>query len=195
MLSQMIELASKSHAGQKRKYTGLDYLFHLFEVTKKVSEYGFRINESSGHFAEYSDNLLTAAMGHDLIEDTSVSYEDIKSQFGEEVANVILECTNQDGQDKWEYLCSFKNKSIESCIIKIADRYCNIMDFYTFDKKYAAKYALRSVALCYYVLSKKMKKKMKSKILKDIEQIGHIISTRYDLEDFKTLDALKEAIK
>ncbi len=38
----------------------------------------------------------------------------------------------------------FNNKSIEALVIKMVDRYCNIMDFKINDKIYAGKYALKA---------------------------------------------------
>lgn len=60
-LEQVKELATKLHGNQKRKYTGEPYVNHTFRVADIVKEHGG------------SDNMVYAAVLHDVIEDTPMT--------------------------------------------------------------------------------------------------------------------------
>lgn len=52
-------------------------LFHSFKVAYKLYQYG------------YGEEIVIAGALHDLIEDTSVTKEDIKNDFEESIANIV----------------------------------------------------------------------------------------------------------
>ena len=66
--------------GQKRKYTGEPYHLHCVAVAEMVRAYA----------PEADAAMIRAALLHDVIEDTHVSYEDLVDDFGEEVAALVL---------------------------------------------------------------------------------------------------------
>lgn len=57
------DLATQLHGDQKRKYTGDDYVTHTFRVADIVKENGG------------DDNMVMAAILHDVLEDTTTSEE------------------------------------------------------------------------------------------------------------------------
>jgi (p)ppGpp synthase/HD superfamily hydrolase len=146
----MIYYAVRKHSGQFRKgakdqpWKKIPYVTHCLEVMKVCSE-----------FAISDEKVLVAAVGHDLIEDCKdVTKKELKSLFGKKVCKYILECTREEGDDankkeKLEFLRSFSDTSAQSIAIKIADRYCNVMDYYNASgkSKYAATYALQAYPL------------------------------------------------
>jgi (p)ppGpp synthase/HD superfamily hydrolase len=71
--------ATAAHAavGQKRKYTGEDYIVHPLAVMELVRS------------VPHDDNMLAAALMHDVIEDTQVTIELIRSEFGDDVAELV----------------------------------------------------------------------------------------------------------
>jgi len=71
--------ATAAHAavGQKRKYTGEDYIVHPYEVAGIV------------RLAGGTDAQIAAAYLHDVVEDTGVTSEQIASMFGTEVAELV----------------------------------------------------------------------------------------------------------
>jgi len=75
--------ATQAHTGQKRKYTGDDYIVHPIAVAKLVAEKGG------------SENQIMAALLHDTIEDCDTTYGDVVRAFGKEVANLVLELTDE----------------------------------------------------------------------------------------------------
>jgi hypothetical protein len=71
--------------------------------------------------------MMTAAVLHDVLEESSVTTRQLEKEYGVEVAHLVTELTHapQDG-DKYEYLKRFSAASIPALVIKLADRYCNI---------------------------------------------------------------------
>src|SRR5437773_11869129 len=45
-------------------------------------------------------NLICAAILHDLIEDTDVTYEDLKKEFNKDIADLVNEVTKEKPEDK-----------------------------------------------------------------------------------------------
>lgn len=101
-------------------------LFHSFKVAYKLYQYG------------YSEDVVIAAILHDLLEDTSVTKEDIKNNFGESIANIVSAVSfDSDIKDKLEQArVMFQNcidYGIEAVILKCADLIDNI-DYVSFVK-------------------------------------------------------------
>jgi len=68
--------ALNAHRNQKR-FSGEPFITHPLEVTKLLAEVGF------------DAVMIAAALLHDTVEDTGISLQEIKSRFGEEVANLV----------------------------------------------------------------------------------------------------------
>ena len=83
--------AEQAHDGQRRK-SGEPYVTHPLAVASVLAEM---------HMDHQS---LMAAMLHDVIEDTEITYEGIRSQFGEAVADIV------DGVSKLTHL-EFETKA------------------------------------------------------------------------------------
>ena len=71
--------ATAAHAacGQLRKYTYEPYIVHPAEVVSIVST------------VDHTDAMLAAAWLHDVVEDTGVTLETVRAEFGEEVADLV----------------------------------------------------------------------------------------------------------
>ena len=80
-LQQAILLAGMAHKGQLRKGTALDYLVHPMEVLEILSSMHADIN------------LRIAGVLHDTLEDTKLSAIQIREQFGDDVADLVDEQT------------------------------------------------------------------------------------------------------
>jgi guanosine-3',5'-bis(diphosphate) 3'-pyrophosphohydrolase len=70
------ELAKKAHEGQKRK-SGSDYIQHSLETALTIAKVGMR------------SKTVAAGLLHDVPEDTSVTLEEIRAQFGDEIATLV----------------------------------------------------------------------------------------------------------
>jgi (p)ppGpp synthase/HD superfamily hydrolase len=77
LVEKALEFATIAHEGQVRKYTGEPYINHPIEVAKIV------------YSVLHTKAMLCAALLHDVIEDCSVTYDEVVEQFGEEVALLV----------------------------------------------------------------------------------------------------------
>jgi guanosine-3',5'-bis(diphosphate) 3'-pyrophosphohydrolase len=81
-----LEFATKAHGSQKTPF-GYPYIFHVVSVASIVLEACIKENVTSVNEA------TSAALLHDTIEDTPTTYEELKREFGEEIANAVLALT------------------------------------------------------------------------------------------------------
>lgn len=70
-------------------------------------------------------DLIATALLHDILEDTNVTYEQLKWGFNERIANLVLELTHEGTDDNYGYYFP-RLKSKEAIMIKLADRLSNI---------------------------------------------------------------------
>ena len=107
----MIEKA-KEFARQKFETAGLKN--HYLEVCEILQ------NE----FGVEDENILTAAILHDTLEDTETTYEEIETEFSKEVADYVKEVShpkNYNQEQKEEYYRNLKDISAGAKMIKLAD--------------------------------------------------------------------------
>ena len=127
-IDEAIKLATAAHEGQFRK-SGDPYITHPLAVMKIVEAWGM------------DEDTIIAAVLHDTVEDTSVNLQDIKDQFGEQVAFLVDGVTKLGNarsgmRDLDTYLPSTKDNllrllvatgaDIRVLIIKLADRLHNL---------------------------------------------------------------------
>ena len=75
--ARVFATAAHSAVAQLRKYTGEPYIVHPAEVVRIVST------------VAHTDAMLAAAWLHDVVEDTGVTNEVIRAEFGDEVAELV----------------------------------------------------------------------------------------------------------
>ncbi|TKD69189.1 HD domain-containing protein [Pseudalkalibacillus hwajinpoensis] len=90
IIERAIELAATAHDRQYRKKSSLPYLSHPVTV-------GFYLLESGS-----TEEVVAAGILHDVIEDTALTFANLKDEFGEVVANLVLECSEPDKSLEWE---------------------------------------------------------------------------------------------
>jgi (p)ppGpp synthase/HD superfamily hydrolase len=89
------------------------FLTHIIPVVKILT-----------HVTEEHD-ILAAAYLHDTLEDTNTTYEELLSEFGARIANMVMEVTHEGKADnKGFYFPRLQTK--EGIMIKFADRLSNI---------------------------------------------------------------------
>ena len=76
-LDEAILFATKAHEGQVRKLSHAPYIIHPLETMIIVSEFTL------------AEDVLCAAVLHDVIEDTSVTIEEVEERFGKRVAELV----------------------------------------------------------------------------------------------------------
>ena len=123
---RMYRFAKQKHdaTGAIRKHSGDPYWVHPEGVAKIAAAYGG------------TDIEIQAAMAHDTLEDTNCSYDELEEMFGDEVASIVREITNDteevDRLGKEQYInLELINLSHPALFVKLCDMYYNQMDFPT----------------------------------------------------------------
>lgn len=119
----MEELAKKYHATQFRNKKKTPYFEHLIGV-KSILTSVFEITKECEDEATMI-SMQDAAIGHDLVEDTTVSLNEIIAISGQRVLHLIEELTNPvDDAHTEEYMQQLGGASEEARIIK----YCDLLE-------------------------------------------------------------------
>ena len=150
--------ALKFHAGQKRE-SGNDYITHPLAVAYYLS------------LMHADANTISAALLHDVIEDTKATYEDVKAEFGDEIAFLVdgvTKLTHLNFNSKDEFLATNIRRIIVSIredarivIIKLVDRLHNMKTIEYKKSDRQKEIALQTleiyVPLAYYIGAYKIK--------------------------------------
>jgi (p)ppGpp synthase/HD superfamily hydrolase len=109
----------------------LPYEFHLRMVAQAVTDNKRNLEQMvDGDIESTIDSIILAAYGHDLIEDTRVSYNDVKEILGEEAADIIYAVSNEKGKNRKERANSKYYEGIRNTpyavFVKLCDRIANV---------------------------------------------------------------------
>jgi len=107
------EFAMTKHVGQLDD-EGKDYFeAHLLPVQKAVQIFTDDVE------------VIMASVLHDTIEDTDTTYDELKSEFGKRVADLVYEVTHEVREDTGGHYFP-RLKSQEAILIKLCDRASNV---------------------------------------------------------------------
>lgn len=84
VVENAIRVAAEAHKSQKRKSSGIPYIAHPMGVCLILVKAGF-----------HEESILAAAALHDVIEDTSLTFEDLEGTFSDEVLQYVREMTEE----------------------------------------------------------------------------------------------------
>lgn len=147
--------ACHAHRDQVRKYSGEPYIYHPIEVATILFE-SFPDNPPP-------DDVLSAALLHDVVEDCNVTFTELRREFGESVASIVMQLTDlittaQGNRESRKVLEADRLRW--SCpaaqTIKIADMISNTISIVANDKDFAVVYlsekrrALQSIAISWF---------------------------------------------
>lgn len=161
----------KGRKGIKGVSLRMPYIIHQLKVLERIYNWG--IDEDT----EDNRDVWKATLFHDTKEDTL--HHELEPLIGKNADNLVNELTFVGvSEDKNIYLQSFSTNKIESLVIKIADRLCNVEDFYVTDRVYAFKYYHKADVL--FDIFKQRYEEVKTRfgdsvaesIRRDIEYIG-----------------------
>jgi guanosine-3',5'-bis(diphosphate) 3'-pyrophosphohydrolase len=114
------EFALKAHTTQT--YGGIyPYYKHLEDVYNILTKFGFNEDRDL--------DILVASFLHDTIEDTNVSYTDLKKAFDENIAEIVYCMSDEMGRnrkEKKEKTYPKIRSNPKSVILKVADRIANV---------------------------------------------------------------------
>ena len=108
----------------------------------------FSLNENIDH-----EFLMKVAILHDTIEDTDVTYQDLKKEFGKKVADAVLSLSRNENIEYSlqipDCIERIKLQPKEVAIVKMADRLFNVRERYNlWTKEKQDKYKLEAQYIC-----------------------------------------------
>ncbi|MBO6168697.1 MAG: bifunctional (p)ppGpp synthetase/guanosine-3',5'-bis(diphosphate) 3'-pyrophosphohydrolase [Bacteroidales bacterium] len=124
LLDRAIIFAVKAHAGTERRGKGFPYIVHPMEAMEIVAT------------ITSDQELLAAAALHDTVEDTDVSVEDLRREFGDRVAalveaesDVFMEGVSEE--DSWRTrkqaaIDRLRNAPRDAKIVALGDKLSNM---------------------------------------------------------------------
>lgn len=113
-------LAAQAHQGQIFPGTDLPYIVHIAMVANEVLC-------ADRHEPIPRLSVATqAALLHDTLEDTPVTVDSLRMQFGNAVTDVVQALTKTKGTPLAGYLESICRQSTEAGIVKLCDRITNL---------------------------------------------------------------------
>ncbi len=122
-IEKAMAFARDAHKGQIRKNSNQPYIIHPIEVAEIIAEY--EINH---------EDLIIAALLHDVVEDTEHTLEEIQEEFGADVARYVRDVTDLDKSLSWKTRKKNKIKhiraaSFDSKLLSAADKISNMRAF------------------------------------------------------------------
>ena len=124
LLDRAIVFAVKAHAGTERRGKGYPYSVHLMEAVEIVAT------------MTPNQELLAAAALHDTIEDTNVTIDDIRTEFGDRIATLVAHETEERlegvrAEDSWHdrkqaTIKKLAKASRETKIVALGDKLSNM---------------------------------------------------------------------
>ncbi len=122
-LNKAYSFAVDAHQNQKRD-EGVPYIIHPVAVANILTD------------LKLDSATITTGLLHDTIEDTNVTYDTVKKEFGEEVANLVEGVTklsaledkasNNSKAENFRKLILATSKDIRVLLVKLADRLHNM---------------------------------------------------------------------
>jgi guanosine-3',5'-bis(diphosphate) 3'-pyrophosphohydrolase len=117
-----VAFAARAHQGQIRKDGKTPYASHVFRVCL-ILRHVFGFDDPA---------MLTAALLHDTIEDTTTDFDDLKSRYGEEVASWVASLTKdkrlEDDEREQHYRAALAAAPWQVKACKLADVCDNLLD-------------------------------------------------------------------
>ncbi|HSN58825.1 MAG TPA: HD domain-containing protein [Clostridiaceae bacterium] len=129
ILDEAMIFAVNAHSGYMRKGSNIPYILHPMEAAAIVAT------------MTDDEKVVAAAVLHDVVEDTSVTIEDIKAKFGDYIAELVASETEnkRESQSKEETWRLRKQETIEHLmystsrevkLLTLGDKLSNIRAIY-----------------------------------------------------------------
>ena len=120
LFDKAVKLAVEAHSGTERRCKGYPYIIHPMEAVAIVAT------------MTNDQEMLAAAILHDVVEDTDVTLEQIRDEFGDRVATLVQHETAPDDENlTWREKKSIQVERlaaapIDSKIVALGDKLSNM---------------------------------------------------------------------
>lgn len=141
--------AARRHHGQLRSSSsapGVPYIVHCFDVAELLARFG--VGDTA---------VLTAAILHDVVEDTDTRLGEVERVFGARVAQLVGWLTLPQGCRDYKakhahQLQMMAEMDVAGCLIKVADKCSNVGGMLAFPPKWSVKAILGYARSAYEVV-------------------------------------------
>ncbi|AZQ65313.1 bifunctional (p)ppGpp synthetase/guanosine-3',5'-bis(diphosphate) 3'-pyrophosphohydrolase [Flammeovirga pectinis] len=128
MIFKAIQFAAEKHSGQFRKGTNIPYMYHLMNVMKLLCDF------------DCTDEVITAGILHDVLEDTATTTEELERHFGKEVTSIVINDSEANKSLPWKTrkeitIQELNTTPLSSLYVAFADKFDNIT---AIDKDYTS---------------------------------------------------------
>jgi GTP diphosphokinase / guanosine-3',5'-bis(diphosphate) 3'-diphosphatase len=123
LLTRAFDFAARAHDGQVRR-SGQEFIYHPWGAAKILA--GLQLDEP----------ILAAALLHDTVEDTGIEIDDLRSEFGEEIAKLVegvtkltrvqFQSREHAEAENYRKLILAMAEDLRVILIKLADRLHNL---------------------------------------------------------------------
>ncbi len=96
-----MQVAYKAHSDQADT-SGIPYIFHPYHLAKQMD----------------SETVVCAALLHDVLEDTTVTEDELRRQFGDEITDAVVLLTHRNEDIYEDYLQRIKHNPIALAVKK-----------------------------------------------------------------------------
>lgn len=118
------EYATEKHNAVNQMYGDMPYTVHLQDVYKWGLRFRYLVRP------EIADDVLAACWCHDIIEDARETYNDVKNELNENIAEIVYAVTNEKGKTRKERANDKYYAGIVACpgavFVKMCDRLANV---------------------------------------------------------------------
>ena len=119
-----IHFIMMAFANQKRIKEDIPMVFHSVMVGYMLKDYG------------YDNEVVITGFLHDVIEDTNYTFVDLKKEFGTQIANNVLEISEDQTILDWktrkeEFLKRMRTWKKEILYVELADKLQNLLSDYS----------------------------------------------------------------
>ena len=120
LVDRAIGFAAMAHEGQHRKSGSVPYIAHPVGVAMILLQMGC------------DETIVAAGLLHDIVEDTTVTLEEVRQRFGDDVADIVAACTEPPKKTvDWEsrklhMINSLRDAPLQAKLVAAADKYHNL---------------------------------------------------------------------
>lgn len=124
LLDRAIVFAVRAHAGTERRGKGFPYIVHPLEAMEIVAT------------MTSDQELLAAAVLHDTVEDTNVTVDQIRAEFGDRIASLVEAESDEphmgsDSVESWRVrkqvaIDNLASASLDTKIVALGDKLSNM---------------------------------------------------------------------